>query len=244
MKVRLKLLLMPALVLLFAGGVALADPIDLISGGLGGWQSTTSSDYDRDGNPYFDNSSDDSGAGDQNLGEYLFNNGFLSGDAYFWGNADGSADSDISFEVSSGSVTATILVEIAGLADSNVFGWFELPAATPPVLHPLFVGTDGSGASASFTPTNPFGFYLTAGGENYFTVASLNTSDSGSQHFAFLTQSIGSSSLFIGAEDTPLSQSDKDYNDMIIRVSVPEPGSLMLLGLGLLSLAGIHRRLS
>src|SRR5690606_39902099 len=215
-----------------------------ISSGLGEWQQTSPSVYNGDVNPYFDNDSDDTGAGNQNLGEYLFGNGYLSDTAYFWGNADGSADSDVSFEVGGGSITATIVVEIAGLADSNILGWFELPAATPPVLHPLFAGADGSGATTTFTPTNPFGFYLTSDGNTYYTVASLNTTDQGVQHFAFLTQSIGSGSLFIGAEDLPMSRSDKDYNDMVIRVSVPEPGSLMLLGVGLLSLAGVHRRLS
>jgi hypothetical protein len=40
----------------------------------------------------------------------------------------------------------------------------------------------------------------------------------------------------MGIEDLPFSSSDKDYNDMVIKlnsVGVPEPSSILGLGLGL-----------
>jgi hypothetical protein len=40
----------------------------------------------------------------------------------------------------------------------------------------------------------------------------------------------------MGIEDLPFSSSDKDYNDMVIKlnsVAVPEPSSILGLGLGL-----------
>ena len=67
---------------------------------------------------------------------------------------------------------------------------------------------------------------------------------------AYVTSFSGSSSIpagtFIGMEDLPNGSSDFDYNDdafVFTNVaSVPEPGSLALLGTGVLSAAGIVRR--
>jgi hypothetical protein len=62
--------------------------------------------------------------------------------------------------------------------------------------------------------------------------------DSGNQHFALFQESaiVGSEAYWMGIEDLPFSSSDKDYNDMVIKlnsVGVPEPSSILGLGLGL-----------
>jgi len=41
---------------------------------------------------------------------------------------------------------------------------------------------------------------------------------------------------------TDLPDGDHDYEDLVVRVSVPEPGSIFLLGGGLLGLAGLRKR--
>jgi hypothetical protein len=49
--------------------------------------------------------------------------------------------------------------------------------------------------------------------------------------------------LWVGIEDLALSTGDRDYNDMIVKITpVPEGSSLLMVGGGLLTLAGAARR--
>ena len=102
----------------------------------------------------------------------------------------------------------------------------------------LFTGPQGAGAVSTFTPTANYGFYLQTGsGHVLYQLGGLGA-DSGKQHFALFQQSavVGSEVYWMGIEDLPFLSSDKDYNDMVIKlnsVAVPEPSSILGLGLGL-----------
>jgi hypothetical protein len=111
--------------------------------------------------------------------------------------------------------------------------------------------TTAPGTSADFGPVNSgdvlvFKLWDVTSGMHFASDPSM--SDDGINH-AYATDFAGGggipAGIFIGMEDLPLAQSDFDYNDdqfVFVNVSTPEPGNLVMLGSGLIGLAGILRR--
>ena len=229
---------------------------DTISGTAGnGWQSWVAGNANENGTPYWDGNSTDSTL-PANVGNYLTNTEFFSGNTVpgaipFWGGAfnsgadtGGAADANFSFTKTGTSNPAALKIEVAGNAGVNEFGWYDV--GSPSTLHPIFIGSDTNGASATFIPSTNYGFYLksspASGILTFLTQSGSSPSDSGNQHFAVFQDG---SAFWIGMEDLAFSVSDKDYNDMIVKVSstsVPEPTTMLLLGLGLIGLAGVRRK--
>jgi hypothetical protein len=146
-------------------------------------------------------------------------------------SAAGSAQTPVPFMLSpsGGSRIITMRLEVAGMAQGNVFGYYLL--ANPAALFPLFSGANSAGAVALFNPAGPYGFYIESNGVVYRSHTSVN--------FAVFSEvptlpTIGSnlSRFWIGVEDLPLPagplpagflglNTDGDYNDMLFSMEIP-----------------------
>jgi hypothetical protein len=170
-----------------------------------------------------------------------------------WSNADGSADLNYGFEAEAGGAfyDFTMLGEFTDDWNVNEIGWYEL--GSPETRHAIFSASAAVGsASQVWIPTN-FGFYYlnTSGnGEVFYSQSMFNTVGGNQQFASFQLNDY----TIVGVEDifsNTLTQAwtptgaDYDYNDVMFgfrQASVPEPGTLLLMGLGLAGAAWSRRR--
>jgi hypothetical protein len=201
---------------------------DTIVGTSGNWQTWTTSVLNENGHPYWDGNSFDSGQ-PYNIGNYLTNTGGFSGGSVpgvipYWGMADGTSDK-FSFHWLNGSSQGAMKLEVAGYAGSNIFGYHDSSG-----YHEIFQGSASTGATATFTPTSDYYFYLKSPDGTFTTNMSNGETY---QHFAIFQESTGV--YWLGMEDLKCN-SDYDYNDMVVKISpvpaTPEPATLLLMGFG------------
>jgi hypothetical protein len=230
--------------LLFASA---ANATSIVGSAGAGWQIWTLTDLNQDGTPYWDHTSSD--GSQKNVGYCLTGTGNcdmappIPGSIPYWGQASGAYDPNIYWTSSGLNESAALRIEIAGLAGSNQFGWYDTTA--PGVLHPIFTGPDSTGAATIFLPSPSFGLYLQADGI-IFRTQSGTGADPGNQHLAVFHQP-NSEVFWLGLEDLPFVRSDRDYNDMVVRIeTTPEPATFLIMGTVLLLAGGLrqirHRR--
>lgn len=224
---------------LFSVNNSFADSI--IGTSNGGWRSWTSADLNENLNPYWDGNSSDSSS-PYTIGNYLTNTGGFAGGSGpgtalpYWGNVNGGAE-NITMQRTGGSNNVVMKAEVAGYANSNEFGYIDSSGS-----HMLFSGVANPSPAtiAIFAPTSDYVFYLLSP-DGLFKSDMSNREEY--QHFAIFQESAGT--FWIGMEDLKsVCSADKDYNDMIVKISqvnVPEPASIVLLAFGLIGLAGARR---
>jgi len=168
------------------------------------------------------------------------------------------------FQPSVAGVTSSsflMILEIAGFANLNTLGIYSYADPTkklqifsgpnsPPfdsasvsfALGSVQIGSDSSTRINNFGTA--FGFYITTPQGNVFY--SEDDKNGGSAQMLMYSFPGVPNEYIVACEDLVLANSDWDYNDLVIKASevkpVPEPATMLLLGAGLIGLAGFGRR--
>jgi hypothetical protein len=159
-------------------------------------------------------------------------------------------------------ITWFLLYEMSANAGINEIGLYDYdnpgttlllisgPASAHQASHPYWNGVvSGSTTFAALR----FGFYLhyvDGGGSDVYYYTEDDRNPGGEAHAVFYdTGSAGGTwpqtGVVIGWEDLPLGTSEDDYNDLVMyveNVTIPEPATFVLMGLGVVSLVARRRR--
>jgi hypothetical protein len=156
---------------------------------------------------------------------------------------DDSADQIWQLCTGAGCGTATYEAKYAGY--DQYFGFSAIDGTGKTEILNSVSGTLNT--TYTFMPSGQFVFYddpYNNPSPIWYSLMSLNGGD---DHMVTWKINSTDCDYVIAFEDLPLGSSDRDYNDLVIEVKnvrpVPEPATMLLLGLGLMGLAGVRRKI-
>jgi hypothetical protein len=208
------------------------------------------------GVPYWNNHSGDfGGSNTANIGYFLTASGNFTGGTNYNPNGylaatSGNPNSPASFNLvrNTNSILITLLGTFTGGVDA--FGLYDASKSTiptaaatevPVLTTSTAVGTTVNESGISFTS---YGFYVTAGGNTWFSNTALDANDGTHQHFALFNFAADANVFYLGLTDWFFGNGGNgngDYQDLVLRINtdaagVPEPATMALMGAGLLGL--------
>lgn len=137
----------------------------------------------------------------------------------------------------------TLNLELAGNANSNILGYYQLNDQGNKLYTQIFAGTDVAGVVKSATITGYFGLYLQTPDNNiWYTDRFLNLND---QHApqGLVYELENNSKWMVAWEDLKFQTGDNDYQDMVVTVTAtPEPAASALFLIGGMAMFALLRR--
>jgi len=142
-----------------------------------------------------------------------------------------------------GDSTFTLNLELAGNANSNILGYYQLDGSGNKLYTQIFGGLDSAGVVKSATITGNFGLYLqTKNNDIWYTDRFLNNNDiSAPQGLVYELEN--NSKWMVAWEDLKFGTGDNDYQDMVVTVTAtPEPAASALFLIGGMAMFALLRR--
>jgi hypothetical protein len=142
-----------------------------------------------------------------------------------------------------------VLVDYAGYAGfSQEFGDFDATGAAPAKNTDYLVKVAGGfksnqSAAIPFSQANSIAFFDYADGYGAAITTKVPSPSTFGAGIIFDFTAAGYGYVIAFEDGNNSSLGDKDYNDFVARVVTPIPGSLLLLGSGLVGLLGLRRRI-